>query len=221
MLIYLIKGGPLMIAIGLCSIAAGALAIVQWLRLLEMSDHTSKHVVEIAQAIQKRDWASAVQISDQYDHPFLKPWRAGFILLIEGKSDLRDIEETVSIEGTKMIAQLESALRQLGALTAILPMLGFLGTILGLIISFEAWEQMGAQVSISALAGGIYQAMITTAAGLIAAIPYNMLYHYFTAQAQKVALEFSKETTQLFRLVKDTLLRETPVGPDPVLSTTP
>lgn len=209
-----------MIAIGLCSIAAGALSIIQWLRLLETSDNTLKPVNEMAQAIQKREWAQAVQIAEQYDHPFLKPWCAGLLLFIEGKSDLRDIEEAVSIEGTKMITKLESALHQLGALTAVLPMLGFLGTILGLIISFETWEQMGAQVSISALASGIYQAMITTAAGLITAIPYTLLYHYFTAQCQKAALKFSKETTELFRVVKDTLLRETSLGIDPVLNVT-
>src|SRR3989338_4108914 len=76
-------------------------------------------------------------------------------------------------------------------------------------VSFQNWEQMGAQVSISALAGGIYQAMITTAAGLITAIPYHLLYHYFTARAEQTALELSGETTELFRLIKDVLLDET------------
>ncbi|MBI3999868.1 MAG: MotA/TolQ/ExbB proton channel family protein, partial [Candidatus Omnitrophica bacterium] len=162
MLTYLIMGGPLMIAIGLCSIAAGAFSIIQWLRFLEASDTSSKPISEIKQSIRRRDWARALQLTGQSDHPFLKPWHAGFRLLIEGKSDLKDIEETISIEGARTIAQLESALKPLGALTAVLPMLGFLGTIFGLIISFHHWEQMGAQVSISGLAGGIYQAMITT-----------------------------------------------------------
>ena len=50
-------------------------------------------------------------------------------------------------------------------------MMGFLGTIVGLIKAFMAWEQLGDNITVSALAAGIYQAMITTAAGLIVAIP--------------------------------------------------
>ena len=210
-----------MIAIGLCSVAAGSFSISQWLRLRQVSQNKSHSIAEIARSVQKKDWARALRISEKHDHPFLKTWRVGFLLLKEGKSDLRDIEEIVTIEGAKTIAQLESALKPLGAMATILPMLGFLGTILGLIVSFQNWEQMGAQVSIGALAGGIYQAMITTAAGLITAIPYQLLYHHFTARVEGIALDLSQETTQLFRWVKDALLRETSLAPDPILSPTP
>ncbi len=209
MFAYLIKGGPLMIAIAIASIAAGALAIIEWLRLIEASDKSARPIAEIKQSVRKRDWLRALELVQQSDHPFLKPWRAGFKLLTEGKHDLRDIEDAVSIEGAKIVVELESALKPLGALTATLPMLGFLGTILGLILSFQNWEQMGAHVSISGLASGIYQAMITTAAGLMTAIPYHFLYHYFIARAERCALEFSGETTELLRQIKQVLLDET------------
>ncbi|MBI4357732.1 MAG: MotA/TolQ/ExbB proton channel family protein [Candidatus Omnitrophica bacterium] len=208
-----------MIAIGLSSIAAGTFAIIEGYRLWQALRDHSKALADLEQPIQKRDWTRALQVSDKYNHPFLKPWRTAFFLLIEGKSDLRDIEEAVSAEGTRLISYLESALKPLGALTAVLPMLGFLGTILGLILSFEHWEHMGAQVSISALAGGIYQAMITTAAGLIAAIPYHLLYYYFHGQAEKTTLEFSRATTQLFRWIKEGLLREPSLPTESLLNT--
>ena len=210
-----------MVPIGLCSIAAGTLVIVQWLRIWEMSQRHSEAISQLSQSIQKRDWSRALQISEQHDHPFLKVWRAVFVLLIEGKSDFRDIESTVSIECEKLIAELESALTPLGAIVTVLPMLGFLGTIVGLIVSFQSWEQMGSQISIGALAGGIYQAMITTAAGLIAAIPYYLFHHYFTARSRTIALNLSKETTQLFRWIKDALLREMPIDTGSFLNTTP
>ncbi|MBI4395274.1 MAG: MotA/TolQ/ExbB proton channel family protein [Candidatus Omnitrophica bacterium] len=209
MLEYLVKGGPVMILIGLASVIALALVIIQWLRFLEISDKNSKPTIEIIHAIKKRDWMRAFELTRQFDHPFLKSWHVGFKLLTEGKHDLKDIEEAVSIEGAKTIAKLESALKPLGALTATLPMLGFLGTILGLIVSFRYWEQMGAQVSISGLAAGIYQAMITTAAGLIAAIPYHFLYHHFIARAERTAFILSQETTELLREMKRVLLDET------------
>lgn len=218
MLFYLTRGGPILIVIGLCSVVAGALSILQWLRLRNASKNRSKQWPEIAKSIQKRDWASALRTCESDGHPFSLPWRSCFALLIEGKSDLRDIEETVTIQGSKMIAELEAPLKPLAALTTILPMLGFLGTIMGLIASFQNWEQMGAQVSISRLASGIYQAMITTAAGLITAIPYHLLYHYFTARGEMIALEFSKQTTELFRLIRNTLLGEISIDSESMLT---
>ncbi len=210
-----------MIPIVLCSIAAGTLTIVQWLRIWEFTQNYSELIAQLEEAIQKRDWARTLQISEKDSHPLSRPWRVGFMLLTEGKSDLRDIEEAVSIECEKLITQMESALTPLGAITTVLPMLGFLGTIVGLISSFQSWEQMGTQVSIGTLAGGIYQAMITTAAGLITAIPYYLIHQYFTARSQAIALNLSKETTQLFRWTKDALLRETPMDSSSFLNTAP
>ncbi len=218
MVTYLIKGGPIMIPIVLCSVAAGAFVVIAWARLKEASKNPGRTIYEINQAIQQRNWAKVTQILNQTAHPFLQSWQAGFHLLIEGKSDLRNIEETVAIEGSKTLAQLESPLKKLGALITILPMLGFLGTIMGLIMSFETWERLGSQVSISQLAGGIYQAMITTAAGLIAAIPYHLIYHFFTARIEKLAIGFSRETTDLFRKIRDALIQEIPMEPEPVLT---
>ena len=211
MLNYLIKGGPVMIPIVLCSIAAGTLVIIQWLRILEASQNHSDTRNQIRQSIQRRDWSRVLQIMDQYDHPFLNAWRTGFSLLAEGKNNLHDVQEVTSIECEKLIAKLESALTPLGAIAAVLPMLGFLGTIIGLILSFQSWEQMGTQISISSLSGGIYQAMITTAAGLITAIPYYFFHHYFAARCHGIALNLSSETTELLRLTKETLLREASV----------
>ena len=218
MLFYLIKGGPLLIAIALCSVLAGACSIIQWLRLRRASRDLTKQIVQIERLIRKRDWTQSLELSSHENHPFLRTWCTGFELLAEGKSDLRDIEGTVSIEGARTVAHLESMLKPIGTMTTILPMLGFLGTILGLIISFHNWEQMDAHVSISQLAGGIYQAMITTAAGLITAIPYYLIHHYFTARTEACALNLSKMTTELFRWIRDALLGEMPVESEAVLN---
>ena len=72
MIAYLIKGGPLMIFIGLFSFLAGTFVIIEWLRIREASQNSSKIFSELAQSIQKRDWADAIQISGRYNHPFLK-----------------------------------------------------------------------------------------------------------------------------------------------------
>jgi biopolymer transport protein ExbB len=218
MMTYLIQGGPLMAVILLCSVACGAFCVILWLRLKDASKSKTQGLLQIDKAIADKNWAEACHTANRINHPLFKPWQAGFDLLIEGKSDLRDIKEAVSIEGERFLNQLEAPLKGLGALVTTLPMLGFLGTILGLIVSFHNWEQMGAHVSISQLAGGIYQAMVTTAAALIVAIPYHLIYYFIAARIQTLALEFSKDTMDLFRKIKDALIHEVPIETESELS---
>jgi len=76
-------------------------------------------------------------------------------------------------------------------------MLGFLGTILGLISAFGAWSAAGANVSIEELAGGIEEAMITTAAGLLTSIPYVILYNALTAATARLARSLNTAASEL------------------------
>ncbi len=77
------------------------------------------------------------------------------------------------------------------------PMLGFLGTITGLIRAFMSWERLGADITVNALAAGIYEAMITTAAGLIIAIPYYVAYHLIADRIRAHARETSRAGDRL------------------------
>jgi len=196
------RGGPVLVLILIASVVAGAFAIIQCLRLKKIERKDSKPLRQLARLMNRREWFEALNVLEKHDHPYLESWRLGLLLLTEGKHELHDVEQAVSIEGNRLMAYLESALKPIGAIITILPMLGFLGTIVGLILSFREWEQVGSNITISALAGGMYQAMITTAAGLIAAIPYFLLYHVLVAWTQRIASNFSAETTQLFQWIK-------------------
>jgi len=94
-------------------------------------------------------------------------------------------------EGEEQIQYLEGYLGALLIIIGVEPMLGFLGTIIGLIKAFMAWEQIGSNITVNALAAGIYQAMITTAAGLIVAIPGYILYHLLVGKIKSQAQEMS------------------------------
>lgn len=215
---YLIRGGPILVVIGILSVIGGALVFIQWHRIRQAERSHGKPLEELGRRFRKRDWFEARRILDQDGHPFLAPWRTCLPLLIEGNLEFQDIQESVSVEGNRLIAELESALVPLGTITMILPMVGFLGTVVGLIGSFRQWELIGTHVSLSALAGGIYQAMITTAAGLMTAIPLYVLHHLLVARTQRVALNFSSETTQLFRWIKEGLVTEASPESEPALS---
>ena len=104
-------------------------------------------------------------------------------------------------EGAEQVQYLE---RYLGALLIIIgvePMLGFLGTIVGLIQAFMAWEQLGSNITVSALAAGIYQAMITTAAGLSVAIPAYILYHLIVNKIKSHAQEMTYYGNELINIL--------------------
>lgn len=84
------------------------------------------------------------------------------------------------------------------------PMLGFLGTIVGLIEAFMTWEQLGTNITVSALAAGIYEAMITTAGGLIVAIPAFILYHLIMGKIKSHAQEMTYYGNELLDLLSQT-----------------
>jgi hypothetical protein len=81
-------------------------------------------------------------------------------------------------------------------------MMGFLGTITGLIKAFMAWEHLGANITVSALAAGIYEAMITTAAGLIVAIPCFVMYHLLIGKIKSHAQEISYYGNELIDILE-------------------
>jgi biopolymer transport protein ExbB len=80
-------------------------------------------------------------------------------------------------------------------------MMGFLGTIIGLINAFMAWEQMGSNITVNVLAAGIYQAMITTAAGLSIAIPAYTIYHLIVGKIKNHTQEMTYYGNELFHIL--------------------
>ncbi len=101
------------------------------------------------------------------------------------------LERMLEREGGEQIRRLERRLPGLLVIIGVEPMLGFLGTIVGLIKAFMDWEALGANITVSTLAAGIYQAMITTAGGLIVAIPYYICYHLLLASVERHARDMS------------------------------
>ena len=105
--------------------------------------------------------------------------------ILEGLKNNCD-EMEVSIIGTKQIRQIEKGLSWLGLIATIAPLLGLTGTVTGMIRAFTVISQ-NPSVNPSMLAGGIWEALITTAAGLLVAIPIHIGQHYLEKQADEIA----------------------------------
>lgn len=138
----------------------------------------------VLQGVRQGRLADALTAAKSVEHPVAPVLHRGLELLGQ---PLPIVERAMEQAAQQQIRQLERWLGTLASIITIEPMLGFLGTITGLIRAFMAWEAAGSRVTVSLLASGIYEAMITTAAGLMIAIPLLVAYNAFVSRVKRIA----------------------------------
>ncbi|MDD5108194.1 MAG: MotA/TolQ/ExbB proton channel family protein [Candidatus Omnitrophica bacterium] len=185
-------------------------SIIGWALVLErlwvfrkMSTLNSyEFVQEIFRNIKSRDIKSAMQLCEEnIKHPIAAVFKVGIERRLLPMDRLEKILEQV---GNNQVERLEKFLGVIASVISIEPLLGFLGTITGLIKAFMSWEHAGADITVNVLAGGIYEAMITTAAGLIIAIPLYLFYNYLINCIKRISNSLNNHTIQLIELFSET-----------------
>lgn len=109
-------------------------------------------------------------------------------------------EASLRIEGEAVVRRLEKHLSMLSILARLAPLMGLLGTVLGMISTFSEIAGAQAGVNMNQLAGGIWQALITTAAGLVIAIPALFFLHHFQSRVNSVASALSEAANAMLSL---------------------
>jgi biopolymer transport protein ExbB len=199
MLVELIfKGGPVMIPILLLSVVALALILDRFLALWKIRLNIPRFASEVFALLEKGELQKAIERCDPVRHPIGSVFKTG---LLNRALKAEQIEKLMEREGEKHIHSLERYLGGLLVIIGVEPMLGFLGTITGLIRAFMTWERLGSDITVNTLAAGIYEAMITTAAGLIIAIPYYIAYHMIVSKIKGHAQEISSFGNELIDLL--------------------
>jgi len=202
MFTFIIKGGPVIWPIILGSIFGFAIVIERLWVFRGMKLNTFDFIQAVFKAIKEGRIKEALALCDKNMH---HPLGAIFKIGIERRSlPLERLEKVLEQAGNNQIQKLEKYLGALVSIIGIEPLMGFLGTITGLIRAFMSWERAGANVTVSILAGGIYEAMITTAAGLIVAIPLYLCYNYFISRIKFVSNELSNHCIQLLEVIAET-----------------
>ena len=110
------------------------------------------------------------------------------------------LQEELSRQANDVIQQLRSFLKPLEIIASLSPLLGLLGTVLGMIMAFQQMEAAGSQVDPSILSGGIWQALLTTAAGLAVAIPVAAIHSWFDRKIERVTHALNDAVTQIFTI---------------------
>jgi biopolymer transport protein ExbB len=204
----IIKGGPIMIPIILLSIIALALILERVWTLWRVRLDIGQFAQEIFLYLERGHFQKALERCGKVRHPLADVFKLGILNRLMKREEL---EKMLEREGDEQIHDLERYLGGLIVIIGVEPMLGFLGTIVGLIKAFMAWEQLGSNITVGALAAGIYQAMITTAAGLIIAIPYYVIYHLIVGKIKGHAQEmtyYGNELLDILARVKDVGVKE-------------
>ncbi len=176
-------GGVVMVVLGMLSVVAMALIITYFITISPRRETPSDLVRRLIVLLEGGDLAGCIELCDERDEILASVARAG--LRVAGH-DRSVVMEAMQSEGVRQAASLSQYVSYLNNIAAIAPMLGILGTVLGMIRAFNGIAFTAEAVKPMVLASGIAQALVTTAAGLVLAIPVLGFYFYFRGRAQKV-----------------------------------
>ncbi|MGI9543341.1 MAG: MotA/TolQ/ExbB proton channel family protein [Cyclobacteriaceae bacterium] len=179
----LLNGGVMMIPLIILSIIAIYIFVERILTIKSASQTPEQFTDKIRNLVTGGDISGARLLCAQTDTPIARMIEKGISRI---GHPLRDIEASIENLGKIEIYKLERRLSSLATISGAAPMLGFLGTVIGMIRAFIAIAQEEGSVSPKLLSSGIYEALITTAVGLFVGIIAYLGYNYLVSQVSKV-----------------------------------
>ena len=183
------KGGWLMIVLLLLSIVAIYIFGKKWWSIRQAGKIDKDFMMDIRDYIHEGKIKSAKTLCSKYDAPVARMVEAGLSRIGKPLADIQTIVENV---GNVEVARLEKGIPYLATIAGGAPMIGFLGTVMGMVQAFFNMSNAGNNIDITLLSGGIYTAMITTVGGLIVGILAYFGYNYLTARIS--SLVYSMES---------------------------
>lgn len=197
------KGGPVMYPIILCSVLALAIILERLYNIYKARIDTGQFMDSISQTLKRNRVMEAVQMCDQTHGPIARILKAGILKHDRSKAE---IKEAIEDAGLFEIPRLEKNLVTLATIAHISPLLGLLGTVTGLVRCFQTIQLKATfsyVVSPGDLAGGIWEALITTVAGLLVAIPTFVAYNFLVSRVDNFVLEMERSATEVVNILSE------------------
>lgn len=179
---YFEKGGPLMWVILACSVISIGVSLYRFIYITSVENASKIFIVKIKDLILNQRMVSAIEWCNRNLH--LVTAQIFKVGLEKHDRDKEEIRQSIEDVANKEIPKLESWLGVVGTITALSPLLGLLGTIIGMVESFQKM-QIEQNTNLEYIAGGIWTALLTTVAGLIVGIISLILYNYLTRRVNK------------------------------------
>lgn len=195
-----VKGGWLMIVLLVLSILALYIFGKKWWMIRQAGRIDRNFMNDIKDYIHDGKLKSAEALCEHYDTPVARMIQTGIQRI--GRP-LGDIQTAVENTGNVEVARLEKGLPYLATIAGGAPMIGFLGTVVGMVQAFFNMAHAGSNVDISLLSGGIYTAMITTVGGLVVGILAYFGYNFLTAKVSDVVFQMESSTIDFMDLLNE------------------
>jgi len=196
----LIAGGWVMIPIFLLSILSIYIFIERFLTLRRTITRPQAIIDRIRAYVHAGDIQGAIGYCEAQNKPITNILKTGLERL--GRP-ISEIQDAVQASGRYEAFELERRMDVLASVAGIAPMLGFLGTVTGMIEAFQTIQNMQGNVNPSVLAGGIWEALITTAFGLVVGLMAYFFYNWLTSRIGRAVNDMERTTTDFIDLLQE------------------
>ena len=200
---FMQKGGPIMWPILLCSVIAFAIVIERLLRLRQEQIDTKSFMEQISKSLKRNKVMEALDLCDRTGGPIASILKAGILKHDRPRAEIREAIEDASVHE---VPRLERNLPVLATVAHVAPLLGLLGTVTGLVAAFQVIESKATAlnpVNPGDLAGGIWEALLTTVFGLCVAIPTYVAYNYLVSRVDGFVLDMERSATDLLNILAE------------------
>ncbi len=195
-------GGFMMYPLVLCSMIALGVIIAKAFTLHIAHRGTHQVLTDVEERARSGDIDGAIEVARETPGPAAAILLAG-LRRIQGKRlNAGELESAVATTGTIELGFLERGLVILATIANIAPLMGFLGTVVGMIFAFAAIEAAG-NVDPALVAGGIKVALLTTASGLVIAVPVNIGYNFFVTRIDQLIVDMEQGAQKILNLAWD------------------
>lgn len=194
------KGGFFMIPLAVLSVLAVYILVERYVTIKKARKEDSQFMNLIKDFVASGNIHSAQDLCNKTDHPLARMMGKGVMRI--GRP-LKDIETAVENVGKIEVGKLEKNLGTLATIAGAAPMIGFLGTVTGMITAFYNMSKAGNNIDPGLLSGGIYEAMVTTAAGLVVGIIAYIGYNLLVSMIDKVVHNLEARTVEFLDLLQE------------------
>ena len=193
-----IGGNIIMGTLGILSIYAIYILIERYSTIKKASIEDESFLKSIRNFVEHKDIQAAKTLCKNTDNPVSRMIEKGIDRI---DKPMTDISAAIENQGKLEVYKMESNLANLATIAGAAPMIGFLGTVIGMIVAFHEMASAGGNIDVEMLSKGIYTAMVTTVGGLIVGIIAYISYNYLVSKIDKVIFQLEARTTEFLDLL--------------------
>ena len=191
-------GNIIMSALGLLSIYAIYILFERYSTINKASEEDESFLKSIKNFVEQKDMQAAKTLCQNTDNAVSRMIEKGIDRI---DKPMTDISAAIENQGKLEVYKMENNLANLATIAGAAPMIGFLGTVIGMIVAFHEMASAGGNIDVEMLSKGIYTAMTTTVAGLIVGIIAFIAYNYLVSKVDKVVFMLEAKTTEFLDLL--------------------